>query len=542
MEMRHAYAMRELPPGAPLEEDDLPDGDTLTSTCGGLIVVDGESQTLRVVHYTAEEYFERSHARDLAAARLSLAKVSLAYLALPNFSDGPCSDDLEMDWRLQQYPFLDYASKHWGEDIGKLFYPEFHLELCALWPHLGAFLRNRALLDVAAQVQNVPRIRHYCWSQDYPKRVPPLVHVARFDMPRILWGMITHQNQHTESQGDDWVTALICAADCGLADNVRVLVEQGADLEAIDLNLETALCRAVRKGAEDAVRVLTEAGADVNGRPQSWSPLMLAVSVGSLELVKILIQAGADVALENTWGGSALSIALFNAQEPIAAVLVGQGATLPRNEAGRRAASVACRNGLSPLVRCLIQSGLATSVPSSDHRAGPLEDDEELEDIVNALTGSTDNNSNLGEMSTLSTVNGRSSSTAMDRFFNDTTPPPRSVVQHLQLLQWSRTPKSPSLHYEIALFQKLQGQPHLGSGCMTNIFADYLRRRIFSNPELSIAISIQALLATQGKLSTRKSWRSRGSCSCVLCSKLSVHRPRPVQRPRWRLGWHSGTR
>jgi hypothetical protein len=57
LELRHVYAMLDLPSGTSLEDDDLPDGENLTSTCGGLILVDGESQTVRLVHYTAQDYF-----------------------------------------------------------------------------------------------------------------------------------------------------------------------------------------------------------------------------------------------------------------------------------------------------------------------------------------------------------------------------------------------------------------------------------------------------------------------------------------------------
>ena len=70
LELRQMYATLELPDHTPLEDDDLPDGELLTSTCGGLLLVEGEAQTVRVVHYTAQEYFERTHVQELEAARL----------------------------------------------------------------------------------------------------------------------------------------------------------------------------------------------------------------------------------------------------------------------------------------------------------------------------------------------------------------------------------------------------------------------------------------------------------------------------------------
>jgi hypothetical protein len=307
-----------------------------------------------LVHYTAQEYFERSHTQALAAARLSLSNISLTYLTLPNFSDGPCVVDVAMARRLEQYPFLDYASKYWGEDIGRLSTAEAE----GLWPRLMSFVSNRAAVDVASQVQNLPRIRYSRWSQEYPRNVPPLVLAAGYDMPQILrWlilrRLITAKDRDIESKGSDRVTALIRAAACGLADNVRVLLQEGADLEARDYLDETPLHKAARKGAEDAVKVLMDAGADVNARSPDWTTLMSAVSGGNVEVVKMLVNAGADLTAETLWGETALTIALKNGQEAIAMFLAGHGAVLPQNSAARRASTIASRKGNHQLARRL---------------------------------------------------------------------------------------------------------------------------------------------------------------------------------------------
>lgn len=341
LEIRHVYATLELPDGAFLEDDDLPDGEILTSTCGGLILVDAESQTVRLVHYTAQEYFERSHTQALAAARLSLSSISLTYLTLPNFSDGPCATDAAMARRLEQYPFLDYASKYWGEDIGRLSATEAQ----GLWPKIARFVADRAALDVASQTQNLPRIRYTRWSQEYPRNVPPLVLAAGFDMPEILRRLITAEGHDIESHGSDRVTALIRAAACGLVGNVRVLLQHGAELEAHDYLDETALHKAARRGAEDVVKALMDAGADINARSPDWTTLISAVTNGNVKVVKMLVHAGADLSAETLWGVTALTVALSNCQEPIATLLADHGAVLPRNSAGRRASMIASRKG-----------------------------------------------------------------------------------------------------------------------------------------------------------------------------------------------------
>ncbi|CAG8410376.1 unnamed protein product [Penicillium salamii] len=128
-QLQHMHAMRELSEDMRFDDDDLPDGEILTAVFGGLVSVDGESQTIQLIHYTAQDYFERSFAQKPMAARLSLTQISLAYLALPNFESGFCTSDADMLQRLEEYPFLEYAAKHWGSDMNLLDMDELFAKL-----------------------------------------------------------------------------------------------------------------------------------------------------------------------------------------------------------------------------------------------------------------------------------------------------------------------------------------------------------------------------------------------------------------------------
>jgi hypothetical protein len=57
VEIRHALAVEAG--DADIDEEALPDKDTLISVCAGLVTVDQESNIIRLVHYTTQEYFER---------------------------------------------------------------------------------------------------------------------------------------------------------------------------------------------------------------------------------------------------------------------------------------------------------------------------------------------------------------------------------------------------------------------------------------------------------------------------------------------------
>jgi hypothetical protein len=345
-QLQHMYAMQELEDGMPLEDDDLPDGEILTGACGGLISVDSESQTIQVIHYTVQQYFEASLGPKLMTARLSLAKVSLAYLGLSNFSSGFCSTDAAMLRRLKEYPFIEYAAKHWGSDMGLL-------DTDQLWPDVKRLLSDLSMIEMISQAWSISNARYPNWSQEFPRNSPGLVLAAAFDLPDMLREMVANGHD-IEASGTDRETAVIRAAAFGHTENVRVLIQLGAAVNAEDYMSETALLKAARKGHAGVIQELIDGGADVNNKLSNhWTPLMSAVSSGNLETVRMLAEAGAELMAETKWGDSALSVALRSGQENIALFLADSGAILPRGVAGRRAPIIASQRGFEGLVRRL---------------------------------------------------------------------------------------------------------------------------------------------------------------------------------------------
>jgi pectate lyase len=88
------------------------------------------------------------------------------------------------------------------------------------------------------------------------------------------------------------------AASTGDLDTIRMLVDDGADVDSLDpcdhLS-KTALCRAVVGGHEEIVKFLLAKGADVNFGGVGEPPLHCAVRNGLKTMVELLVEAGADV-------------------------------------------------------------------------------------------------------------------------------------------------------------------------------------------------------------------------------------------------------
>ena len=77
---------------------------------------------------------------------------------------------------------------------------------------------------------------------------------------------------------------------------MKVLIQNGADVNAVDKNKLTALHIAAKKGHVDVAKVLIQNGADVNAVDKNkFTALHFAAENGHVDVAKVLIQNGADV-------------------------------------------------------------------------------------------------------------------------------------------------------------------------------------------------------------------------------------------------------
>ncbi|KAF1939265.1 ankyrin repeat protein, partial [Clathrospora elynae] len=98
------------PEEAELDLENIPDIDEVVSVCAGLVVVDPESDVIRLVHYTTQEYFEKISNAWNPSVNLHIAITCLTYLSFSAFQGGSCSTDKEYEESFRQYTFLDYAA------------------------------------------------------------------------------------------------------------------------------------------------------------------------------------------------------------------------------------------------------------------------------------------------------------------------------------------------------------------------------------------------------------------------------------------------
>jgi ankyrin repeat protein len=130
----------------------------------------------------------------------------------------------------------------------------------------------------------------------------------------------------TERSADGF-TALHFPAFFGIgdaADASHELLAAGADVNARSNNALAVqpLHSATAGGHDDVVAVLVDAGADVNAvQVHGWTPLHGAAKTGSLVSVERLLAAGADPAARNDDGTAAIDLARTGGHDAIVARL-----------------------------------------------------------------------------------------------------------------------------------------------------------------------------------------------------------------------------
>jgi hypothetical protein len=73
-ELRQAIAIEELEENEDeLEDEGLVEEDLMIDVCAGLVIVDNESQIVRLIHYSTQEYFDRLRDHIFPHAKRRLA-------------------------------------------------------------------------------------------------------------------------------------------------------------------------------------------------------------------------------------------------------------------------------------------------------------------------------------------------------------------------------------------------------------------------------------------------------------------------------------
>ena len=269
-----------------LDEQFVPDIATIGSICAGLVTIDTQSDVVRLVHYTTQEYLERKAKIWFPKVETYIAMSCVTYLSFKTFESGFCQSDEEFEERLRLNPLYDYAARNWGH----------HARTAPLevGQSMLDFLLNEAKISASAQALMAG---HEPWeySQNVPRGMIGVHLAAYFGLRGVMTALLKNRH-HLNAKDESGRTPLSWAAQYGHKAVVKLLLKKGAKLESWNIFGQTPLSWAAECGHKAVVKLLLDNGASLESNDISGhTPLLGAIAHGHEAVVKLLLHKGSDI-------------------------------------------------------------------------------------------------------------------------------------------------------------------------------------------------------------------------------------------------------
>ena len=268
-------------------------------------MVDEESNIIRLVHYTTQDYFEQTRLVWNPSAQEEIAVATLTYLSFDTFRSGSYASTATLERRLAEYPFYGYLATYWSEHVRLV---ESSISSLAL-----TILCDQVLVDSIAQVLVVT----------IPGRfVQAMVNtVLIHGTGDGLWFPKKTRGVHlTARHGLLYLTELLLLGTSGDGDGDR-----DVDADARDGYGRTPLSHAAENGHEAVVKLLLKRK-EVNAYSKisflGRTPLSYAAKNGHETVVKLLLGLKKESDSTDHLNQMSLSEAAENGHEAVVKLLL----------------------------------------------------------------------------------------------------------------------------------------------------------------------------------------------------------------------------
>ena len=333
-ELRHGLAVE-------YDDDEELDGEfdsenllaprSLVDVCAGLVVIDPRSQTIRLVHYTTQEFFNKERLRLFEDAENDVSMACLTYLSYNVFT--AFSSERLISETLRLYPFLAYAALNWV----------FHIS--SIGPSAAAW--SKALLYV----------------NDLERMVFSSMILRKLLLRSRSYSRLTEHDVRVRAV----LLPLECASECGQLLLVKFILRNAKRSEVA---LDSSLHCASAEGHAHVVETLIESGAKATSlSSDSSSTLLKACKGGHLEAARLLVKNGANTNIPDRWMWTPLHYAAHGSHAALAAFLIGNGSSPnAQTPLGMTACHLAASRGDIETVKSLIDSDFDLKLTTRDKR------------------------------------------------------------------------------------------------------------------------------------------------------------------------------
>ncbi|VUC26662.1 unnamed protein product [Clonostachys rosea] len=300
------------------DPDNITEIQDMLSVCAGLVTVDEGSDIIRLVHYTAQEYFNRTSEKWFHNAHERILEACITCLCYENIQYPP-SEGIYLDSGGGR-TFYIYAARCWG-------FHARHLET----PHKAVlhFLRQQIKVDISYLTIFLPAAS--LLSEDRKvllgiRRPVTGLHLAIFfKLTSTVKMLLDESDSSSDSEhpfpidpdARDWYlqTPLTSAAQAGLEDVVKLLLSNPkVNPNSKDRINQTPLLVAAKGGFTGIVKLLLSTeGIEPDVKDvDDQTPLSWAAAGGEHEVVKLLVSTpGVNVESRDWSNGTPLTVAAF---------------------------------------------------------------------------------------------------------------------------------------------------------------------------------------------------------------------------------------
>ena len=296
-----------------LDRDAIPVKSGLTSVCAGLVVIDLQSQVIRLVHETAQSYLEERRLCLFPRAQEYIARICLTYLSFDTFDTGRCSSPELFKIRLQDNAFLNYAALYWGKHVDERVV--LNIRALAL-----KFLKDDQRISCASQVMMRGRNGYRSSFHDGPD-MSSLHICSYFGLKALLEDVLVPCNAVDVRDSRDR-TPLCYAAEFGHEAVVKLLLDRGATADLGDYGQWTPGLLAVRSGHVAVLKLLLNKGSSLISRDGGAKALFVAAENGREAVIELLLDEGADVHSKNSRGTTLLRVAAEKRHDEVVKLLL----------------------------------------------------------------------------------------------------------------------------------------------------------------------------------------------------------------------------
>ena len=327
----------------------IPSMSTLVNCCQGLITIDKEASTVRLIHFTLQEYLS-SRPDIFSKPHSVMAEICLTYLN---------SESVKALWTdpspdTRNAPFLEYCSAYWGVHAKK------ELSDCGRSLALDLLKENYGQISTRSLLAQVKDF--YLGYFDTLSPFNGLHCASFFGIVEIVAGLIEMECYDINEGDFSGCGPLGWAARNGHSGVVGILLGRGeANPDKPDHYYHrTPLSHAACNGHEGVVKILlgreevSPCKPDTNGQ----TPLFHAARSGYEGVVEILLrreEVNPDKPDNN--GRTPLLYAAGNGYEGVVKILLGREEVSPdrTDDGGRTPLSYAAENGHSGVVKTLLR-------------------------------------------------------------------------------------------------------------------------------------------------------------------------------------------